>query len=105
VRRAAVPIAFSVVALAACGEKTINADNAARSVTDVVSRTGFKPTDMSCPTNVKAKTGGTFECHFTGPEGPYTAYVRITDVNGEDATFQITSRPSDRTPPASRRSD
>jgi hypothetical protein len=50
---------------------------------------------MRCPSDVKAKTGGTFECDFTGPEGPYTASVTITEIDGEDATFQVTSKRSD----------
>jgi len=42
---------------------------------------------------VKAETGQTFECDFTGPEGPYVAFVRVTEVDGDDATFFIRTRP------------
>ena len=86
--------------LAACGGKdTIRPEGAEKSVVDVVSRqTGFRPTDVSCPSGVEAKVGGTFDCHFTGPEGPYTARMRITKVEGESVLFQVRSRPSSQDP-------
>jgi FKBP-type peptidyl-prolyl cis-trans isomerase 2 len=65
-------------------------------VVDVVSRqTAFHPTDVRCPSGVEAKVGQEFDCHFTGPEGkPYTAHMRITNVNGDQVTFDVNSRPS-----------
>ena len=81
--------------LVACGEATIVPDEAERSVTELVSeRTGFEPTDVECPEDVEARVGGTFECTFTGPDGPYTADVEITEVDGEAASFQIETRPA-----------
>jgi hypothetical protein len=97
------PLALSLAAvlaavglLTACGESTVKPDGAEQSVVDVVSRkTGFHPTDVSCPSGVEAKVGGTFECHFTGPEGrPYTAKMRILEVEDERVLFQVDSRPS-----------
>ena len=80
--------------LAGCGS-TINPDGAAKSVTDVVSqKTGFKPTDVRCPSGVDAKVGEEFDCHFTGPEGPYTAHLKVTKVNGNDVEFFIQTKPS-----------
>jgi uncharacterized protein DUF4333 len=76
-----------------CGEKTVKADGAAKSVTDVVSRqTKFTPTDVKCPSGVEAKVGQTFDCTFTGPEGPYTAHLEITKVDGNDLLFKIQTR-------------
>lgn len=77
--------------LAGCGGKVIKPDGAARSIVDLVSRkTGFRPTDVSCPSGVDAKVGGRFECHFTGPEkAPYTAFMTIMSVQGERVVFQI----------------
>src|ERR1700734_3739740 len=70
--------------LPGCGQ-TVKPDGAAKSVFDVVSRqTGFKPNDVHCPSGVKAKVGGQFDCGFTGPEGPYVAHMRITKVAGDD---------------------
>jgi Domain of unknown function (DUF4333) len=93
VRRAAVPIVGITVVLAACGTATIKPAGAARSVVDVVSRqTGFRPRDVRCPSGVEAKVGNTFDCHFTGPEGPYTAHMRITSVHGRRVVFDVSSR-------------
>lgn len=70
-------------------------DGAAKSVTDVVfEQTGFRAADVKCPSGVEAKVGGTFECRFTGPEGPYVAAVRILEVEGERVVFDIRSRRS-----------
>jgi hypothetical protein len=80
-----------LLAFAACGEeKTIEAEGAERSVVDVVSgQTGFRPTDVSCPSDVEAKVDVTFACRFTGPEGPYVAHLKVTEVNGDDVGFQV----------------
>lgn len=43
----------------------------------------------ACPDGVEAKVGGTFDCSFTGPEGPYVAHMRITDVEGARVVFAI----------------
>jgi hypothetical protein len=83
--------------VAGCSPKaTVKPDGAAQSVVDVVSRqTGFRPTDVSCPSGVEAKVGQEFDCHFTGPEGKgYTPHMRITKVEGEQVVFDVKSRPS-----------
>ena len=83
-------VCWLLVALPACGEKTIKPEGAEKSVVDVVSgQTGFRPTDVSCPSDVEAKVGVTFDCRFTGPEGPYVAHMRVTKVDGDDVFFQI----------------
>ncbi|HEX5254161.1 MAG TPA: DUF4333 domain-containing protein [Mycobacterium sp.] len=85
------------IAPAACSSKTtVKADGAAQSVVDVVSRqTGFRPTDVHCPSGVEAKVGGQFDCHFTGPEGKqYTANMRITKVDGDRVDFAVNTHPS-----------
>lgn len=69
-------------------------EGAERSVVDVVSEeTGFRPKDVRCPSDVEAEVGGTFECHFTGPEGPYVAHMKILEVDGERVLFQVRTRP------------
>jgi Domain of unknown function (DUF4333) len=88
VRRTA--IVALALALMGCGKKTIKPDGAAKSVADVVSgQTGFHPTDVRCPSGVEAKVGGMFDCHFTGPEGPYVAHMRIKQVHGESVLFDV----------------
>ena len=82
-----------LLGLAACGDKTVNADAAATTITDFVEQeTGFRADDVECPDDVKADVGETFECTFTGPEGPYEASVEITEIDGDDARFQIDTR-------------
>jgi Domain of unknown function (DUF4333) len=86
---AAVLVGGVALLLAGCGS-TIKPDGAAKSVTDVVSsQTGFKPTDVKCPSGVDAKVGQEFDCQFTGPEGPYTAHLKVTKVSGDDVEFFI----------------
>ena len=90
---AALGVSLAAV-LCACGQSTIRPDGAEKSVVDVVSQTGFRPTDVRCPSDVEARVGVAFDCHFTGPEGPYTAHMRITKVEGERVLFSVRSRPS-----------
>jgi hypothetical protein len=91
---AALSVGVVALQLAGCSS-TLKPDRTAQTVTDFVSsQTGFKPTDVSCPSGVKAEVGREFDCHFTGPEGPYTAHLKITKVNGEDVSFDIQSRRS-----------
>jgi hypothetical protein len=77
--------------LTAChSDPTVKPEGSAQSVVDVVSsQTGFHPTDVHCPDGVKATVGTEFECHFTGPEGPYVAHMRITKVDGEHVDFDV----------------
>ena len=95
VRTAAVVLA-AAIPLAGCGQKTIKQSGAEQSVANVVAeQTGFRPTDVKCPSGVEAKVGNVFDCHFTGPEPkPYIAHVRITKVQGERVVFFVNSRPS-----------
>lgn len=72
---------------------TVIPEGAAQTVVDVVAEnTGFRPTDVTCPSGVEAKVGQQFECQFTGPEGPYTAYMQITTVDGQFVEYSITTR-------------
>jgi hypothetical protein len=82
-------------ALGACGKTTVRPEKAAETITNLVSRqTPFTPTDVKCPDGVEAKVGTTFDCHFTGPEGPYVAHMRILRVKGERVDFKIVTRPT-----------
>ena len=76
--------------VAGCGESTVKQGGAEDTVTEFVQKeTGFKATDVKCPSGVEAKVGKTFDCNFTGPEGPYVAHMKITNVDGEKVLFQI----------------
>lgn len=81
------------MALTACGA-TIQPDATAKFVSDnVAKKSGFTPKDVKCPDGIDAKEGVEFDCHFTGPDGPYTAHLTILKVNGSDVSFQWTSKP------------
>jgi len=70
------------------GPLTLEPNRTANSIADTVfSHTGFRPTDVQCPSGVKAEVGVKFDCHFTGSDGAYTANVRITSVNGSDVQY------------------
>jgi Domain of unknown function (DUF4333) len=72
---------------------TVIPEAAAQTIVDVVSEsTGFTPTDVTCPSGVEATVGGQFECQFTGPEGPYTAYMEIKTVDGQYLEYYVTTR-------------
>ncbi|MDX1872559.1 DUF4333 domain-containing protein [Mycolicibacterium sp. 120266] len=87
---AVVMVALAVL-LAGCGA-TIKPEGAAEQVVKVVSKTGFKPTDVTCPSGVKAEVGTEFDCHFTGPDGDYTAHMKVTKVDGAAVEFYIQSK-------------
>src|ERR1700756_1190055 len=50
-----------------------------------------RPTDVTCPSNVEAKVGGEFDCHFTGPDGKYTAHLKILSVVGTRVEYDVTT--------------
>jgi hypothetical protein len=84
------------VLLAGCGTTNlIDPHGAEQSVVNVVARqTGFRPTDVRCPSGVRAKVGVTFDCHFTGPEPkPYVAHVRVETVSGKRVEFFVATEP------------
>jgi len=86
---AAVFVGVLALPLTSCS-KTIKPEGAAKSVTDMVSeQTGFTPTDVKCPDGVDAEVGQEFDCHFTGPDGPYVAHLKVTKVDGADVEFYI----------------
>jgi hypothetical protein len=90
-----VVIAVLGVLVSGCGS-TIKPEGAAQSVVEVVSReTGFKPDDVTCPSGVDAEVGTEFDCHFTGPDGDYTAHMKVTKVEGENVEFYIESKRSE----------
>jgi hypothetical protein len=71
---------------------TVIPEAAAQTVVDVVSEaTGFVPNDVTCPSGVDAVVGQQFECAFTGPEGPYTAFMEINKVDGSYVEFGVTT--------------
>jgi hypothetical protein len=81
------------IVLSGCGQSTIRPHAAEQTIADLVSKhTGFRPTDVRCPSGVPASVGGRFECRFTGPDGRYAAEVRIMSVRGQRVEEYIVTR-------------
>jgi Domain of unknown function (DUF4333) len=97
------PVACCVTFLSACGgaaHSQIDPTTTANYIGNVVfQQTGFRATDVRCPTGIPAAAGGRFNCHFTGPEGPYTAYLRIVSVHGRRVDYRLKTQPSSWPPP------
>lgn len=92
-RRALIPLVLLPLALAGCGKLVILAKPTSNTVSRFVfQNTGFRPTDVSCPSSVPAKVGQKLQCHFTGPDGKYVAYLVIKSVKGTRVNFQIQSQ-------------
>jgi hypothetical protein len=97
-------VALSIVCLAlvasGCGgdgDATLRVHATERTVARFVARhTGYRPPDVSCPSGVPAKVGTRLRCHFTGPDGPYVAYLRVLHVEGERVIDHIVTRPDRR---------
>ena len=72
-------------------------NNQARRSGQVCDRHGFRQDGIHAkrcdvPVGNEAKVGVEFDCRFTGPEGPYTAHMRVTKVDGENVEFAIDSK-------------
>jgi len=95
------PLAGCMALLSACGgQHSIDPGATAKYVSDFVfQKTGFRAVDVRCPSGVAATAGGRLNCHFTGPEGPYTAYLRIVKVEGRHVAFNLDTQPSSWPPP------
>lgn len=98
VRRTGLLIVCLALPFAGCGEgaeSTLRQQATERTVTRFVARrTGYRPTDVHCPSGVPAEVGTRLQCHFTGPDGPYTAYIRVLRVEGERVMDHIVTRPT-----------
>jgi hypothetical protein len=90
------PFACAVTLLSACGGSGVLDPVATGRFIDnfVFQQTGKHPADTQCPSGVPATVGGRLNCYFIGPEGPYTAYLRILNVHGRRVAFQLKTQPS-----------
>jgi hypothetical protein len=97
-RLAAVAIALLALALAACGQSVILQKPTQRLVADFVFKhAAYRPSDVTCPSGVPARIGRSFQCHFTGPDGRYTAYMLITNVKGSRVLYRIQTQRNGQT--------
>ena len=60
----------AALAVSACGEKTLNTDDAEKQIADgVEEKQGYKPTKVECPDDMKAEKDERYECTITAPGG------------------------------------
>jgi hypothetical protein len=60
----------------------------------VKQQTGQQVTDVSCPSNVRAKAGTTFTCHFSAGGQKYLAHMHIVRVKGAGVYYDVTTSPA-----------
>ena len=90
-------VAVAGFLLAGCGQAVILPGPAEQIITRFVyGRTGFHAPDVRCPSNVPAKAGGSFTCHFTGPDGKYVAIMHIKSVHGRRVLYDIRTEITER---------
>jgi hypothetical protein len=58
----------------------------------VQSKSGFTPTDVSCPAGIEAKVGAQFACTFSGPSGKYAIRMKVTKVDGGYVEYDMSWR-------------
>ncbi len=88
-RRLAV-VAASVGLLAAC-TKTLDSGKLESTLkTDIAKKAGTAVKSVSCPDNVKAEKGNTFQCTLVAGDGT-THHVKITQTDDSGhVTYQVT---------------
>ena len=68
------------LALAACGSKVLNTDRAEREIEKgLKQQLHLRSVTVSCPGDIKAKKGDTFNC--TAKSGKQTARIAVTQEN------------------------
>ena len=85
---AAVLACTAAVALAACGEKTLDTADAEDEISDqLVAQGRPKPKAVECPDDMKAKKGEKYTCTLTAPAGD-KAKVNLTMLD-DDGKFRF----------------
>ena len=81
--RAFAAAAVTAVALAGCGEKVLNTDNAENEIVKgLEQQTNVKNPKVSCPDDVEVKKGDTFQCKATAQGDTATIAVEQLDDEG-----------------------
>ena len=86
-----------LLGLAGCGASSVKAADVATAAEDSLEQqVGARP-DVTCPDDLEAKVGATTRCSLTaeGLDGTYGVTVRVTEVDGGRASFdvQVDSQP------------
>jgi Domain of unknown function (DUF4333) len=90
-RRSLLVVPALLLGLSACGTATLSADEVATGAEDALeAEVGQRP-DVTCPEDLEAEVGAEMRCTLTaeGLEGEYGVTVRISEVEGETASFDV----------------
>lgn len=75
--------AVTLLGLTGCGDKTLNTTKLEGKIKDGIEKqSGVKVKKLSCPSDVKAKKGDTFNCKVT-TTGGQTATVKVTQKDNK----------------------
>ncbi|MEZ0050354.1 hypothetical protein ABIA30_001352 [Mycobacterium sp. MAA66] len=89
-------LSAAALQLTGCGRPEtaqIVPDKAAEFISqEVASKSGFTPTNVSCPSGIEAKVGAQFACTFSGPNGKYTIRMKVTKVDGSYVEYDMSWR-------------
>jgi hypothetical protein len=85
-------VAAMGIAVAGCGEDTLEPDSAVQLINNSLSKTGVEAESVECPDDVEAKEGETFDCDVTLPNGESGTFtIEIGKVEGDTAELRIVS--------------
>ena len=75
-------LALATLGIAACGTTTIDTDKAESEITKQLDKQVGKGAKVSCPSDIEAKKGDTFNCTATDPDGNKATIV-VTQKDDE----------------------
>jgi hypothetical protein len=86
-------VILASLALAACGEKTLDSQAAEKAIAEnIASQIGDKPRRVVCPDSIAAKKGGTFTCRVTRSDGRVVVVKAVQQNDKGDFVFSPASR-------------
>jgi hypothetical protein len=78
-----------IVLLAGCGSAVVSAPAAESTLAKAFKeKTGGTAAHVSCPSNVDAKVGKSFTCHFTSGGTSYVGDMTIQKIQGSTVYFK-----------------
>jgi hypothetical protein len=83
-------VAAMTVAVAGCGEDTLEPESAVELINNSLNKTGVEAESVECPDDIEAKEGETFDCEVTLPNGETGTFtIEIGKVEGDTASLRI----------------
>ena len=81
-------VATVAIALAACGESTVQPDTLEAGVTTIL-ETNIDVDSVSCPDDVSQDEGTDFECDVSAEGDEFPVGGTITGTDGDDVLFEL----------------